>query len=89
VRTEGDRWGPRVIDLDLLVWGREQRADGGLDLPHSGISERNFVLLPLCNIAPTLEVPGQGIVQMLAMRVDGTALVCLDEHEQKQQSAGI
>jgi 2-amino-4-hydroxy-6-hydroxymethyldihydropteridine diphosphokinase len=77
-RAEGDRWGPRVIDLDLLIYGREQMSVPGLDLPHSGISERNFVLLPLCNIAPTLHVPGQGAVNVLTARVDGDALVKIE-----------
>ena len=74
VRREGDRWGPRVIDLDLLVYGRRQITEPGLNLPHSGISERNFVLLPLCNIAPTLDVPGQGRVCDLASKIDASTL---------------
>ena len=41
------RWGPRVIDLDLLVYGDERRSDADLVLPHPGIAERNFVLQPL------------------------------------------
>jgi 2-amino-4-hydroxy-6-hydroxymethyldihydropteridine diphosphokinase len=74
VRKEGDRWGPRIIDLDLLVYGQVQLSSPGLNLPHSGISERNFVLLPLRDIAPTLLVPGQGIVNELAQHVDSTGL---------------
>ena len=66
VRKAGDRWGPRIIDLDLLVYGRLQHSVPGLNLPHPGIFERNFVLLPLCDIAPALEVPGQGIVAVMA-----------------------
>ena len=89
VRKDGDRWGPRVINLDLLVYGRAEISVPGLTLPHPGISERNFVLLPLCNIAPTLEIPGQGTVQVLTARVDGTALQRLDVQEQKLQSIGI
>ena len=74
VRKAGDRWGPRIIDLDLLVYGRLQHSVPGLNLPHPGIFERNFVLLPLCDIAPTLEVPGQGIVAVMAAGVDRNAL---------------
>jgi 2-amino-4-hydroxy-6-hydroxymethyldihydropteridine diphosphokinase len=77
-RVAGDRWGPRVIDLDLLVYGRQRLSIPGLDLPHSGISERNFVLLPLCNIAPTLHIPGQGTVSVLTTRVDENALVRIE-----------
>ncbi|HEX6639282.1 MAG TPA: 2-amino-4-hydroxy-6-hydroxymethyldihydropteridine diphosphokinase [Steroidobacteraceae bacterium] len=60
-----ERWGPRVIDLDLLVVGREQRASDVLKLPHPGIAERDFVLYPLADIAPDLEVPGLGRVSRL------------------------
>lgn len=56
----GRRWGPRVLDLDLLVFGGEQIAEPGLTVPHPGIAERNFVLLPLTEIAPALDVPGVG-----------------------------
>lgn len=60
-----ERWGPRVIDLDLLVLGRELRATEVLKLPHPGIVERDFVLYPLADIAPDLEVPGLGRVAQL------------------------
>ena len=56
----GQRWGPRVLDLDLLVFGRQQISEPGLTVPHPGIAERNFVLLPLTEIAPALDVPGVG-----------------------------
>jgi len=64
-----ERWGPRVIDLDLLVLGREQRATESLVLPHPGIAERDFVLYPLADIAPDLEIPGLGRVASLLARV--------------------
>ncbi len=64
-----ERWGPRVIDLDLLVVGRETRATDSLKLPHPGIAERDFVLFPLADIAPDLEVPGLGRVAKLKERV--------------------
>jgi 2-amino-4-hydroxy-6-hydroxymethyldihydropteridine diphosphokinase len=66
-RTPGAvRWGPRVIDLDLLVYGSERRSAAALTLPHPGIAERSFVLRPLCDIAPDLMVPGLGTVAALA-----------------------
>jgi len=74
VRTEGDRWGPRVIDLDILVYGKVQQSLPGLSLPHPGILERNFVLFPLCDIAPALLVPGQGVVSELANRLGDKGL---------------
>ena len=64
-----ERWGPRVIDLDLLVYGRETRATEALTLPHPGIAERDFVLYPLADIAPDLDVPGLGPVAALRARV--------------------
>lgn len=63
------RWGPREIDLDLLVFGQETCADERLTLPHPGIAERDFVLYPLRDLAPDLEVPGLGIVRDLAAAV--------------------
>jgi 2-amino-4-hydroxy-6-hydroxymethyldihydropteridine diphosphokinase len=64
-----ERWGPRIIDLDLLVLGRETRATDSLTLPHPGIAARDFVLYPLADIAPDLEVPGVGRVAILRKRV--------------------
>jgi 2-amino-4-hydroxy-6-hydroxymethyldihydropteridine diphosphokinase len=64
-----ERWGPRLIDLDLLVVGRETRATATLTLPHPGIAERDFVLYPLADIAPDLDVPGVGRVAELRARV--------------------
>jgi 2-amino-4-hydroxy-6-hydroxymethyldihydropteridine diphosphokinase len=63
------KWGPRVIDLDLLVYGGAQAQEPDLTLPHPGIAARNFVLYPLADIAPALEVPGMGRVARLAERV--------------------
>ncbi len=67
--AQREKWGPRVIDLDILVYGRERRTDPELTLPHSGIVERNFVLYPLADIAPDLDVPGLGRVAELKERV--------------------
>ncbi|MBV6425442.1 MAG: 2-amino-4-hydroxy-6-hydroxymethyldihydropteridine pyrophosphokinase [Steroidobacteraceae bacterium] len=63
------RWGPRTIDLDLLVLGQERITTDGLTLPHPGIGERAFVLLPLAEIAPHLVVPGVGVAGELRQRV--------------------
>ena len=66
---EREHWGPRVLDLDLLALGRERRQEADLLLPHPGIVERNFVLYPLADIAPDLDVPGLGRVAELKERV--------------------
>lgn len=68
------KWGPRVIDLDLLVFGCERRSGPELTVPHPGVVERNFVLYPLADIAPDLEVPGLGRVAELKGRVASTGL---------------
>ena len=60
-----EHWGPRIIDLDILVYGREKRADPALTIPHPGIVERNWVLYPLADIAPSLDIPGVGRVAVL------------------------
>jgi len=69
-----EKWGPRIIDLDLLIHGRERRDGPELTLPHPGIVERNFVLYPLAAIAPDLDVPGLGRVAWLKERVAVTGL---------------
>ena len=71
------RWGPRVIDLDLLAYAHERRADAALTLPHPGIVERNFVLYPLAEIAPDLDLPGLGRVAELKGRVTSEGLALL------------
>ena len=59
-RTRAQRWGPRTLDLDLLLYGDEQRRSPRLMLPHPGLTQRAFVLYPLHEIAPGLEIPGHG-----------------------------
>ena len=67
-RERGEtRWGPRVLDLDLLAYGDEVLDEDGLTIPHPGIAERNFVLLPLREIAPEFEIPGLGRVLDIAV----------------------
>ncbi len=56
------RWGPRNIDLDLLVFSDLTVRESDLTVPHPGIGERNFVLLPLRDIAPDLVIPGLGSI---------------------------
>lgn len=64
-KRDGDRWGPRTLDLDLLGYSDQAFADATLTLPHPGIAERNFVLLPWHEIAPHYGVPGLGSVDEL------------------------
>ena len=64
---EGERWGPRVLDLDLLLYDALVLHTPSLKLPHPQLHLRNFVLAPLAEIAPALVVPGRGkVVDLLA-----------------------
>jgi 2-amino-4-hydroxy-6-hydroxymethyldihydropteridine diphosphokinase len=70
-RQQSDvRWGPRVIDLDLLVYSNDQVEESSLIVPHPGIAERNFVLLPLKEIAPGLAIPGLGPIASISVNRD-------------------
>lgn len=77
-RMRGERWGPRVIDLDLLVFADVLIATGDLTVPHPGIAERNFVLLPLQEIAPDLIIPGLGRVADIAVNRDEPRISRID-----------
>ena len=59
-RVRERRWGPRTLDLDLLLYDERVMATPRLTLPHPGIGERDFVLLPLMEIAGDIEIPGRG-----------------------------
>lgn len=69
-----ERWGPRRIDFDLIVYGGERVDEPDLTVPHPGAPVRNFVLYPLLDIAPDLLVPGHGRVRTLAARVGSSGL---------------
>ena len=63
IRQGAERFGPRVIDLDLLLFGQEECATQELELPHPRMHERAFVLVPLACIATHVEISGHGTVQ--------------------------
>jgi 2-amino-4-hydroxy-6-hydroxymethyldihydropteridine diphosphokinase len=67
-RVRREPWGPRRIDLDLVWMVGAVIREPGLVLPHPGVSSRNFVLYPLSDIAPTLDIPGHGRVLELKAR---------------------
>lgn len=79
-RRRGDlRWSSRRIDLDLLMYGNMRIADERLTLPHPGLCERAFVLYPLADIAPELDVPGCGPLAELLRGVARDALEMVEE----------
>lgn len=67
-RLRDERWGPRTLDLDLLLFGDERIDTPGLQVPHPGLARRRFVLQPLAELCPDLEVPGAGatVAELLA-----------------------
>lgn len=68
-RVRGRRWGPRTVDLDLLVYGELSIDDPKLRVPHPGLAERAFVVVPLLEIAPALVIPGLPALTLLHERL--------------------
>ena len=69
-QRDGSHWGPRTIDLDLLIHGEVVITEPDLIVPHPRMAERAFVLVPLHSVAPDLEVPGVGRVDELLAALD-------------------
>lgn len=70
------RWGERSLDVDILLYGETQITDPTLTIPHAGLSERNFVLIPLRELAPNLTIAGKSISDYSQSR-DWTGLTLL------------
>lgn len=73
---QAPRWGPRPLDLDLLLWGDTELATPELQIPHPRLRERRFVLAPLADLAPELPVPPDGatVAELLARLDDPHAV---------------
>jgi 2-amino-4-hydroxy-6-hydroxymethyldihydropteridine diphosphokinase len=69
-RVREERWGPRTIDLDLLLYGDEALDEPGLTVPHPRLHERRFALEPLADLAPSLEIPGRGRISALLAELE-------------------
>lgn len=78
-RRDGARWGPRLLDLDILLFGDLVIDQPGLRVPHTGIAQRDFVLFPLLELDPQLVIPGLGSVAALCRRMPSTGLVAIAE----------
>ncbi len=74
LRVRKERWGPRTLDLDLLMYGDQLIEHPRLQVPHCRIPERAFVLLPWLEIEPELEVPGMGSLSNMAEQADSKGL---------------
>jgi 2-amino-4-hydroxy-6-hydroxymethyldihydropteridine diphosphokinase len=88
-RVRGERWGPRVIDLDILIFGNEVINQGDLQIPHPRLHERRFVLVPLWDIAPHLVHPllGKTISQILSALPGEEKVLPLEEGGHRLWSA--
>ena len=69
----GPRWGPRTIDLDLLLYGDERISEPGLDVPHPRLLERPFVLESLAALVPARKIPGNGTVSEALAGIQSTS----------------
>jgi len=75
---DGIHWGPRTLDLDLLLFGEECINQPELQVPHPGLHERNFVLYPLYEVAPDLVIPGWGSLAGLLAQCPANGLEPLE-----------
>ncbi len=71
-RAESERWGPRTLDLDLLLYGDARIDEPGLQVPHPYLHRRAFALLPLLEIAPEASIPGIGPARDAVLQEDGS-----------------
>ncbi len=76
-RERGERWGPRTLDLDLLLFDSLVLADSELVLPHARLTDRNFVVFPLFDIAPELRLPDGTPVATLRERLGDAGLLAM------------
>ncbi|WP_455205710.1 2-amino-4-hydroxy-6-hydroxymethyldihydropteridine diphosphokinase [Kaarinaea lacus] len=75
---KAERWGARTLDLDLLLYGDQVLERDNLIVPHSGLTQRNFVLIPLFEIAPELQLPKFGPLKALMAGCERGDLVKLE-----------
>lgn len=73
-RHGGERWGPRVLDLDLLLYASAVIDEPGLRVPHPHLHERAFALLPLVEITPDAFIPGVGPAADVLLALDSSAI---------------
>jgi len=73
-RQAGSRWGPRTLDMDLLLYGGATIAEPGLHVPHPHLHERAFALVPLLEIDPDILIPGQGPARDALSSLDISAI---------------
>lgn len=77
-RDSASHWGPRVLDLDILLFGDESIDEPGLRIPHPHLHQRAFALVPLHDVAPGISIPGHGGIAALLSTVESSAVRLLD-----------
>ncbi len=80
-QRSGRRWGPRLIDIDLLLFGDKQVFLDELELPHPRIHERAFVLVPMAELDARVEIPGHGVIENLLGQLDCSDICLLNEND--------
>jgi 2-amino-4-hydroxy-6-hydroxymethyldihydropteridine diphosphokinase len=73
-RSAEEKWGPRLLDLDLLLYGSREIRSVELTIPHPGMHERDFVLIPLAEIAGDITIPGRGTLSAFLSRCENHSL---------------
>ena len=78
-RLAGARWGPRPLDVDLILMGDTEISESGLTVPHAAMAHRRFCLVPVAEVAPEMIVPpgGQTVAQMLSSCKDELEVIAL------------
>jgi 2-amino-4-hydroxy-6-hydroxymethyldihydropteridine diphosphokinase len=79
IRLNEMRWGPRVLDCDILLFGKRRLQTANLTLPHPRMGERAFVLMPLAEIAPDLVIPNLGGLSSLIQHLDNVSIARLEQ----------
>ena len=80
-RERTRRWGPRTIDLDILLFGEQVIKSNDLVVPHPEMHRRGFVLVPLAELTPHLQIPGHGRVDQLLNQLDTDDISLYKDHE--------
>ena len=80
-QRNGRRWGPRLIDIDLLLYDEKKMFSDELELPHPRMHERAFVLVPMAELDANAEIPGHGVVENLLEHLDCSGICLLNEND--------
>lgn len=81
---DGERWGPRTLDIDILAWDQQIIKTARLMVPHPGICERDFVLFPWRDIAPDFRLPLLASIEQLAQQCEDRGLERLEHYGQEK-----